>query len=405
MGVEAKRSSRPKRRASRGPAPSRARARTSSSSERGFPADGQAVRYAVVGLGYISQVAVLPAFRNAGRNSKLVALVSGDAEKLQQLSRRYRVERTYSYESYQACLESGQVDAVYIALPNNQHAEFAVRAAEHGIHVLCEKPMAVTESECESMIRAAEKNHVKLMIAYRLHFEEANLRVAEIVRTGKIGEPRSFLSSFSQQVKEGDIRLQRDLGGGTLYDIGIYCINAARSLFGAEPIQAVALSENSGDPRFREVDETTSAILRFPGECLATFVTSFGATDTSWFQIVGTEGEVRLEHAYEYASEMTLRWTVRGRTTERRYAKRDQFGPELLYFSRCILDGREPEPSGLEGLADVRVIDALYKSVKTSRPIELGEFEKTRRPTLEQAISRPPVAKPDLVHAESPSGS
>jgi glucose-fructose oxidoreductase len=134
------------------------------------------VRYAVVGLGYISQVAVLPAFANARRNSELVSLVSDDPVKQRTLGKRYGISRTYSYEAFEECLASREVDAVYIALPNHMHRDFAVKAAEAGVHVLCEKPLAVTESECEEMIEAAERHRVRLMTAYRLHFERANLK-------------------------------------------------------------------------------------------------------------------------------------------------------------------------------------------------------------------------------------
>ena len=147
------------------------------------------VNYAVVGLGHITQVAMLPAFAHARRNSRLAALVSDDATKLKTLSRKYRVRGTFSYADYDACLEN--VDAVYIALPNSMHAEYAVRAAAKGVHVLCEKPMAVTAEDCERMIGACRENQVKLMIAYRLHFEEVNLNVVDLVRRGRIGEPKT----------------------------------------------------------------------------------------------------------------------------------------------------------------------------------------------------------------------
>src|SRR6187431_2023995 len=136
------------------------------------------VRYAVVGLGHIAQVAMLPAFAHARRNSRLVALVSDDPAKRRALSRKYRIDSTCSYDDYDACLE--QVDAVYIALPNSLHAEYTVRAARAGVHVLCEKPLAVTTAECERMIKACRQHHVKLMIAYRLQFETLNLKAVEI---------------------------------------------------------------------------------------------------------------------------------------------------------------------------------------------------------------------------------
>src|SRR5262245_2363940 len=223
------------------------------------------IRYAVVGLGHIAQVAVLPAFAHAGRNSVLTALVSDDSEKLRQLGQRYSVKLTYPYERYDDCLRSGDVDAVYIALPNSMHGEYSVRAANAGVHVLCEKPMAVTEKECQAMISAARKHKVKLMLAYRLHFEETNLKAIEIVKSGKLGEPRVFNSVFGLDVKEGNIRTQADLGGGTLYDLGVYCINAARNLFHSEPEEVFAYSGTRNDSRFKEIDEMTSAVLRFPG--------------------------------------------------------------------------------------------------------------------------------------------
>ncbi|HZA52995.1 MAG TPA: Gfo/Idh/MocA family oxidoreductase, partial [Candidatus Udaeobacter sp.] len=154
------------------------------------------IRYAVVGLGHIAQAAVLPAFAHAKRNSVLTALVSGTPKKLTALGRRCGLHSLYSYDQYEECLHSGEIDAVYIALPNNMHAEYSVRAANAGVHVLCEKPMAVTERQCDSMIRAAHKNRVKLMIAYRLHFEEANLEAIATVRSGRLGEPRIFTSVF-----------------------------------------------------------------------------------------------------------------------------------------------------------------------------------------------------------------
>ena len=207
------------------------------------------------------------------------------------------------------------------------------------------------------------------------------------------------------QVKEGDIRLKpRELGGGTLYDIGIYCINAVRNLYGAEPMEVVAFSSNNGDPRFRQCEEMTSAILRFPGrERLASFTSSFGAADVSTYRVVGTHGDLVMDPAYEYAEELVQRVTINGRTRERRFPKRDQFAPELVSFSECILTGAAPEPSGWEGLADVRVIRALYQSADTGQPVSLEPFEKQDRPSLDQQITRPAVRKPELVNTEAPS--
>jgi predicted dehydrogenase len=359
------------------------------------------VRYGVVGLGHIAQVAMLPAFAHARRNSRVTALVSDDRVKLKQLASRYGVEQTFSYDDYDACLE--QVDAVYIALPNSMHAEYTIRAARAGVHVLCEKPMAVTVEECRRMIAACRRHRVRLMIAYRLHFEEINLRVVDLVRRGRIGQPKFFNSSFSMTVRAGDIRTKRDMGGGSLYDIGVYCINAARYLFGAEPRQVSAISVNDGGARLAEIDESTGALLRFEGERVAAFVTSFNATDVASYRIVGSKGHVRVEPAYEYAEGLEYELTIDGKTTRKRIGKRDQFAPQLLYFSDCILNNREPEPSGEEGMQDVRIVQALYRSAKTGRAVAIPPFTKAKRPTGRQRISRPGVRKPALLKVQSAS--
>lgn len=362
------------------------------------------IRWAVVGLGYIAQKAVLPAFKHAS-NAELKALVSDDPVKLKKLGRRYGASLLVPYEEYETLLASGQVDAVYVAVPNHLHRDFTVAAARHGVHVLCEKPMAVTEKDCAAMIEAAFDGGIKLMVAYRLHFEEANLEAARIVRSGRLGEPRIFSSLFTMQVEDpANVRLRSGMGGGTLYDIGIYCINAARTLFRAEPVEVVAFGANGGDARFREIDEMTSAVLRFPGERLATFTSSFGAADRGLYTVVGTLGSLDVEPAYEYADALSHRLRIGDRLEKKRFGKRDQFAPEIVYFSDCVQHGRDPEPSGAEGLADVRVIEALYRSSASGEPVRLPPPpDGIRHPSLAQEIQRPPVREPELVNARAPS--
>ena len=359
------------------------------------------VRYAVVGLGHIAQVAVIPAFAHARRNSRLVALVSNDASKVAAVSRKYRVPQTYSYDDYEECLKN--VDAVYIALPNSMHAEYTMRAARAGVHVLCEKPMAVTVRECEAMIDACREHRVKLMIAYRLHFEAINLKAIDLVRKGRIGEPKFFNSSFSMRVRPDNIRTKPELGGGTLYDIGVYCINAARYIFGDEPIEVLATSVNSGDQRVRRIDESTGALLRFDGGRVAAFVTSFNAADVGEYRIVGTRGDLHVNPAYEYAEGLGYELTVNGKKTRVRGRKTDQFAPELLYFSDCILNDREPEPSGEEGMQDVHIVQALYQSAETGKAVPIPPFRKAKRPTSRQRITQPAVKKPKTVKVHSAS--
>jgi predicted dehydrogenase len=361
------------------------------------------IRYAVVGLGHIAQVAVLPAFAHARRNSELKALVTDDPRKAKQLSKKYRVPFTYSYETYDRCLNSGEIDAVYIALPNSMHHAYAMPALNAGIHVLCEKPLALDEPQCVALIDAAAESRAKLMTAYRLHFDKANLRAVEIVRSGKLGNPRFFASTFGMQVRQDNIRLRRELGGGPLWDLGVYCVNASRYLFRDEPEEVFAFEATGHDPRFREVEESVSAILRFPEARTASFTCSFGSGDVSEYEIVGTKGSLRADPAYEYAEGLKLKVTIAGKTREYEFGKLDQFAPELLYFSDCILKNRQPEPSGEEGLADVRIIRSIYRSLETGSAVKIAPMEREKRPTSEQEIRRPSAQKPELVRAKSAS--
>jgi predicted dehydrogenase len=359
------------------------------------------VRYAVVGLGHIAQVAVIPAFAHARRNSTLAAIVSSDRTKRRDIAKRYRVKHAFSYDDYEECLRL--VDAVYIALPNSMHAEYAIRAARAGVHVLCEKPMAVTVEECRHMIAAGRKAQVKLMVAYRLHFEAVNLAAIDVARRGDLGELKFFNSSFSMKVRRGDIRTKRAYGGGTLYDIGVYCINAARNLFRAEPTAVSAISINSGVATLAEIDETTAATLRFGNDHVATFITSFNAADVGAYRIVGTKGELHADPAYEYAEGLGFTLTVDGKSSRQKISKRDQFAPELLYFSDCIIKDRSPEPSGEEGLQDVRIVQALYESSRIGKPVKIRPFKKLQRPTGRQRITRPEIRKPSLIKVQSAS--
>ncbi len=361
------------------------------------------IRYAVVGLGHISQVALLPAMAKAKANSELAALVSGDRTKLRQLGRKYRVETLVDYDGFDALMASGDIDAVYIGLPNHLHRQYVIRAARAGVHVLSEKPLGLDARECRDMIRACEDNGVRLMVAYRLHFAPSNLRAIEEIRSGALGQVRIFDSVFSMQVRAGNIRLDAfRKGGGTLYDIGIYCINAARYLFRAEPEQAMAFRANNGQRRFRKADEMTGGLLRFPGDGLATFVSSFGAADVSRYEVVGSKGKLILEQAYGYSKPSRLTVTTERGTRVHDFEASDQFAPELLHFSECILKGRVPGPAGEEGLADALVIDALHRSAESGRPVRLASFERTRRPTGAQARRKPRSSKPRAVRAEQP---
>ena len=223
------------------------------------------------------------------------------------------------------------------------------------------------------------------------------------MRKGRIGEPKFFNSSFSMTVRRGDIRTKKAFGGGSLYDIGVYCINAARYLFRAEPKEVVAVSVNSGVRALAEIDESTAAILRFDGERVASFVTSFNAGDVAEYRIVGTKGDIHVDPAYEYAEGLGYTLTVDGKPQRKTIGKRDQFAPQLLHFSDCVLRDRAPEPSGEEGLQDVRIVQALYESAEIGRAVAIPPFRESRRPSGRQRISRPGIRKPALVKVQSAS--
>lgn len=363
-----------------------------------MPAAKDKVRYAVIGAGNIAQMAVLPAFAHATENSELVAIVSGDEEKRSELAKRYRLEHAGSYDELEAILERARIDAVYIATPNTEHKEFALRAARKKAHVLCEKPLAPTAADCLEMSEACRENGVRLMVAYRLHFEAANLRALELVREGKLGTPKLFSSFFTHVVREGDIRREPGLAGGATYDLGVYCINAARTLFGDEPRSVFASAlERDG------TDDTLIAQLRFSGDRLAQFTVSNSIAGVSEYRIAGSEGSLHLDPAFEHKDGNDLYLTIDDQTRHEKFEKRDQFAPELVYFSKCVLQNLEPEPSGEEGLCDVRVVEALLESAKLGRPVELPAFQRSNRPSPSQEMYKPPISKPEAIKAPSPS--
>jgi len=357
------------------------------------------IRYAVIGLGNIAQVAILPGFANTN-NSELVALVTSDETKRTELAGRYDVEHAGHYDDLERILKDSRADAVFIALPNHLHRQYTERSARAGVHVLCEKPMADSEEDCQAMMRATREAGVKLMIAYRLHFEAANLRAIELIEDGRIGEPRLFWGTLTHQVAAGNIRTRPEAGGGVLLDAGVYPINAARYLFRAEPIEAFAYAFGDGF----DVDQTTVATLRFPGDRIAQFAVSQEAASVSAYRVIGTKGDIALDPAFQYAKPSTLTVTTDEKPQEEKFPKHDQFGAEIEYFSRCILDDQEPEPSGEEGLADVRICRAILQSADARRPIAIERVSRRRRPEPDQRIDKPGIKEPETVHAPPPEG-
>jgi len=361
------------------------------------------VRYAVVGIGWFAQAAVLPAFQNV-KNAALVGVFSSDEKKRAEMRDRYNVG-AWTYEQYDEVLAAGGIDAVYIVLPNAMHRDYAIRAARAGKHVLCEKPLAANAAECREMIAACDQAGVKLMTAYRLHFETANLTAVELIQNGKIGEPRLFTSLNCQQVEEGNTRLEGGMAGGPLMDVGIYCINASRYLFRDEPLEVTALAASSGEARFRETPEMVSAIMRFPKERLAMFTCGFGESKASEYRVLGTAGDLRLDPAYAFSADLKMFLTDKsGDTDVTTYRVRNQVGAEIQYFADCIRDNHDPEPDGHEGLADLLVMEAISESIRTGRPVQVPPIKRKPRPSPAQKIELRAVKEPELVNAASPGG-
>jgi predicted dehydrogenase len=362
--------------------------------------DGRKLRYSVVGAGWIAQEDFMPGVEKTG-NSVMTALVTGAAKKGRELSRKYEIEHICGYEGFDALLKSGKIDAVYLATPNTMHRDFTVRALEAGIHVLCEKPMAPTIEDCHAMIEAGKKSGAKLMIAYRLHFEEATLVAIETVRSGKLGKPRIFSCLFTQNIDASNHRIEANKWAGPLPDMGPYPINGVRNLFGVEPVEAFGRTASAnGDPRFGEVPEMVNAWLRFPDERVAQFTVSYGSEAVSEYRVSGTEGDLMMIPGFTWEKGQTLVVTVKGKKDKETYDKVDQFAGETKYFSDCVLDNKDPEPDGEEGLCDVCVIKAIEKSIATGKVEPVEQVPRTKRPGRRQVQKLPASEPPELIAAK-----
>ena len=365
---------------------------------------GRKVRYAVVGLGDISQEAMLPGIDRTG-NSELVALVTGDPAKARELGERYGIDATCDYDGFDALIRSGTIDAVYVGTPNWRHAEFVVPALQAGIHVLCEKPLEVSAAKCREIIGAQRASSAKLMVAYRLHFEPATLDAIERIRSGELGELVLFTACFAQMLDPDNHRAKNGVLAGPLLDMAPYPINAVRYLFGDEPTEVVsAVSSRHPEAGFADVDDTLAVTLRFPGQRLAQFAVSYYANAISSLIVAGTKGSLHLSPAFGFGQSLEHDLVIGDKKTHRSFKSTDQFAGEMRYFSDCILDDRDPEPDGEEGLADLRVIEGILRSLDSGHAEGLEPFTRSRRidpDAQEQTIGyRNP---PETVDAASPS--
>jgi predicted dehydrogenase len=324
------------------------------------------VGYAAIGLGTISDI-----FMRACANSqteKITALVTGHPDtKGVKYAAMYGIPKTsiYTYETFDRIRDNKDVDAIYIGLPNSMHCEYTIRGAQAGKHVLCEKPMAISSAECRQMIDACRQAKVKLMIAYRVHYDPTWIRVIDTIKSGGIGELESFQGGFYAQQPAGAWRLTKKLGGGgALLDLGIYPLNAIRHITGEEPTDItaiVATRDHSG--RFAEVEQSMEWTMKFPSGILASCGCSYGQRGPSFLHINGEKGNYEIDPAYNYDSVH-----VRGEVDHKQVDDLSplklpyQFTIEAEHFADCIRNNKEPESPGEEGLKDMIAIEAIYKA-------------------------------------------
>jgi predicted dehydrogenase len=335
---------------------------------------GRKLGWAIVGLGRLAINQILPAFARCEK-SKVVAFVTGDRAKGEKLAVRYGVnaKNIYHYQNYDSLRDNPEVDIIYIVLPNGMHAEYTVRGARAGKHILTEKPMANTPGDCEEMIKACREANKKLMVAYRVRYEPYNQALIKTARDGDLGQIKVVISDHGFNIGDPtQWRLKKDLaGGGSLMDIGIYALQAARYTTGEEPTDVNAIeSTNRSDPRFKEVEETINFQLRFPSGALAQCTSSYGYAGQNRIRVIGVRGWAELEPATSYTG---LRMRVRkGNVTEERdLGQRDHFALEMDHLSDSVMNNQDPLTPGEEGLRDLRIMMAIYEAAKTGKTIKL----------------------------------
>ena len=336
---------------------------------------GKQVGFALVGLGNLAINQLMPAFARCQR-ARLAGFVSGRPEKAKQLAQVYGVDpkNIYDYDNYERLAGNPAIDVIYIVLPNSMHAEYTIRALKAGKHVLCEKPMATTAQDCEQMIAAAKAANRKLMVGYRVRYEPFNQALIAYAReTSEAGATRLILADAGFNIGDPkQWRLRKPMaGGGSLMDIGIYALNAARYLSGEEPVAVNAMMHSTpNDPRFVEVEENITFQLRFPSGILANCGSSYGG-GVNRHRVIKARGAAELEPASSYTG-LRMRVFRGGAIEERTLPQRDHFASEMDHFAECILKNTEPLTPGEEGLKDLKVITAIYEAARTGKTVMLA---------------------------------
>lgn len=329
---------------------------------------GATVRWGVLSTANIGRAAVNPAIQ-ASSNGALEAVASRDSDGAREFARAHEIPRAHG--SYEALLEDPEVDAVYIPLPNSLHREWTIRAAQAGKHVLCEKPLALDAAECREMAAAADEAGVKLMEAFMYRFHPRIERTLALLDEGAVGEVATIRSAFTFRLTNpANIRLDPDLGGGALMDVGCYCVNATRTFAGAEPaeVQAVSHQAPSG------VDDHLVGMLRFDSGVVGHFDCALTLERREVVEISGTEGTLVLEDAFLPGTADVSIGELRGRAgrTEHAVAGADEYQLMVEHFAACVLEDRPVRYPPAEAAANMAVIEALYRSARDGgRPVRL----------------------------------
>ncbi|MDO8681982.1 MAG: Gfo/Idh/MocA family oxidoreductase [Armatimonadota bacterium] len=325
------------------------------------------VKWGILGCANIVRRRFMPGMSKA-KNACVVAIASREESKAKAFADELGIPRAYG--SYDRLLDDPEIEAVYIPLPNWLHAEWTIRAAAKGKHVLCEKPLATNEQECRQMAEACRAGGVLLMEGFMYRFHPRTIKAKQIATSGMIGEVKVVRSGSSHVIRDmNNIRLGP--GGGAIMDVGCYCVNAARYFFDAEPIAVYGRWRWDSE---HNVDMTFAGLLEFPGDRFSIFDCSFEHSYRQGYELIGTGGALTAQRGFVPGDAgiglKVTRESVHNMTVLAPPA--DQFALEIDHFSDCIRNGKpvmlKPE---IEAVANMRVIDALKLSAKTGERVKL----------------------------------
>ncbi|MEO8061424.1 MAG: Gfo/Idh/MocA family oxidoreductase [Pseudomonadota bacterium] len=331
---------------------------------------GRKLGVALVGLGNLSTGQIAPALQKT-RNCRLAGIVTGSPSKAADWKQKYGLsdKSIYDYKSMGRMADNKDIDIVYVVTPNALHLDHALAAAAAGKHVFCEKPMEISVDRCQQMIDAVKKAGKMLGVGYRCQFDPNHLECVRLAHEKVLGDVKVIDANFGFAIGDPtQWRLKRELaGGGSLMDVGIYCLQTTRMLTGEEPIWISATEVKTDAVKFKEVDETVSWQTKFPGGVVTQCTSTYAANGLTGFRAATTRGSFGLEPAYFYTGNRGKR----SDGAEINFQVPDQFALELEDFADCIINKRPTKVPGEMGLQDVKYLTAIYESIKKGRPVSL----------------------------------